>query len=171
MPCVSTVKHGDGRISGNETCDDNNTLGNDGCSANCLSNESCGNGTVDAAAGEVCDDSNTANGDGCSANCLSNEQCGNGYIDALEGEECGDNGNSNGDGCSSTGQIEGAGGSCGDSVIDPGEDCDDGNSTAGDNCDAQSTCDQVLEESPKPDVESLAFCANIEDLKEMRDPR
>lgn len=40
-----------------------------------------------------------------------------------------------------------------------------------DNCDAQSTCDQFLEEPPKPHVESLGFCANIENLKEMRAPR
>ena len=40
-----------------------------------------------------------------------------------------------------------------------------------DNCDAKSRCDQVLDESPTPDVESLGFCANIDELKEMRDPR
>jgi len=40
-----------------------------------------------------------------------------------------------------------------------------------DACDAKEHCDQVLEEAATPDVESLGFCANIEDLKEMRDPR
>ena len=40
-----------------------------------------------------------------------------------------------------------------------------------DNCDAKSRCDQVLDASPAPDVESLGFCANIDELKEMRDPR
>lgn len=40
-----------------------------------------------------------------------------------------------------------------------------------DNCDAKSRCDEVLTEAATPDVESLGFCANIDDLKEMRDPR
>jgi len=40
-----------------------------------------------------------------------------------------------------------------------------------DNCDAKAQCDQTLDESPAPDVESLGFCANIDDLKEMRGPR
>jgi hypothetical protein len=40
-----------------------------------------------------------------------------------------------------------------------------------DNCDSKSRCDQVLEETATPDVEALGFCANIDDLKEMRAPR
>ena len=40
-----------------------------------------------------------------------------------------------------------------------------------DACDAKSRCDQVLEEDAPPQVESLGFCANIKDLKEMREPR
>ena len=40
-----------------------------------------------------------------------------------------------------------------------------------DSCDAKDQCDQVLEEAPTPDVESLGFCANIDDLKQMREPR
>lgn len=40
-----------------------------------------------------------------------------------------------------------------------------------DNCDAKSRCDQALDEATTPDVESLGFCANIDDLKGMRDPR
>ena len=40
-----------------------------------------------------------------------------------------------------------------------------------DNCDAKSTCDQVLEQAAPADVESLGFCANIDDLKEMRETR
>lgn len=39
-----------------EACDDGNAVGGDGCSANCLSDESCGNGILDAAVGEACDD-------------------------------------------------------------------------------------------------------------------
>lgn len=37
-----------------------------------------------------------------------------------------------------------------------------------DACDAKSTCDQVLAEEAPADVESLGFCANIDDLKEIR---
>lgn len=40
-----------------------------------------------------------------------------------------------------------------------------------DNCGAKSTCDQVLEQAVPADVNSLGFCANIDDLKEMREPR
>jgi len=40
-----------------------------------------------------------------------------------------------------------------------------------DNCDAKSRCDEALTETATPDVESLGFCANIDDLKEMREPR
>ncbi|KYF92694.1 hypothetical protein BE20_11120 [Sorangium cellulosum] len=64
-----------------EVCDDGNTNDGDGCSADCKSNERCGNGVVDAVRGEVCDDGNERGGDGCSADCRSNERCGNGIVD------------------------------------------------------------------------------------------
>lgn len=41
----------------------------DGCAANCRSNETCGNGVIDAVTGEECDDGGTAPGDGCDATC------------------------------------------------------------------------------------------------------
>src|SRR6185312_10514465 len=47
---------GDGVVEGNEVCDDGNRNDHDGCSANCDSNETCGNGHVDVAVGEECDD-------------------------------------------------------------------------------------------------------------------
>lgn len=40
-----------------------------------------------------------------------------------------------------------------------------------DNCDAKEQCDDVLDKAPTANVDSLGFCANIEDLKEMREPR
>ena len=40
-----------------------------------------------------------------------------------------------------------------------------------DNCDAKARCDQVLGEDTPAEVESLGFCANIDDLKEMRQNR
>jgi len=39
-------------------CDDGDTVDGDGCSADCLSNETCGNTIVDAAVGEHCDGTN-----------------------------------------------------------------------------------------------------------------
>ncbi len=38
-----------------------------------------------------------------------------------------------------------------------------------DGCGAKEQCDQVLGSDQTADVESLGFCANIEDLKEIRD--
>jgi cysteine-rich repeat protein len=52
-----------------EQCDDGNTTSEDGCSADCLSTETCGNGVVDALFGEVCDDDNVVSHDGCSSRC------------------------------------------------------------------------------------------------------
>ena len=52
-----------------EMCDDGNNQSNDGCSADCLSDESCGNGIVDPSNQEACDDGGQAFGDGCSPEC------------------------------------------------------------------------------------------------------
>lgn len=84
-----------------EVCDDGNTVGGDGCSADCKSTEQCGNGILDQPIrdanghpdpadprNEVCDDGNTMDGDGCAHDCRSTEDCGNGRIDP--GEECDD---------------------------------------------------------------------------------
>jgi len=49
-----------------EQCDDGNTAGGDGCSADCLWEE-CGNGIIDI--NEECDDGNDNDGDGCSFSC------------------------------------------------------------------------------------------------------
>jgi cysteine-rich repeat protein len=47
---------GNGITDLNEACDDGNEVAGDGCSATCHSDETCGNGIVDSAAGEECDD-------------------------------------------------------------------------------------------------------------------
>jgi fibro-slime domain-containing protein len=67
---------GDQVISGNETCDDGNTMPFDGCSADCRKEPACGAGrpcTSTCGDGfvidEACDDGNTRDGDGCSASC------------------------------------------------------------------------------------------------------
>src|ERR1043165_550132 len=61
-----------------EVCDDGNTASGDGCSGDCKSDETCGNGVLDEPKGETCDDGNSVGGDGCSADCKSDETCGNG---------------------------------------------------------------------------------------------
>lgn len=40
-----------------------------------------------------------------------------------------------------------------------------------DACDSKSRCDQVLEEAAPVEVDSLGFCANIEELKTIRGSR
>src|SRR5262249_46272119 len=52
-----------------EMCDDGNVNAGDGCSADCRSTETCGNGIVDPIAGEVCDDGNLVAHDGCDNAC------------------------------------------------------------------------------------------------------
>jgi cysteine-rich repeat protein len=61
---------GDGIRDATEICDDGDRESGDGCRSDCLSDETCGNGLIDAAAGEECDDGNTLDHDGCSATCL-----------------------------------------------------------------------------------------------------
>jgi cysteine-rich repeat protein len=58
---------GNGRLEGDEECDDGNVASGDGCSDTCRSE--CGDGVVQAA-GEQCDDGNRTDGDGCSQFCL-----------------------------------------------------------------------------------------------------
>lgn len=91
--CIDSGGCGDDVISPDkgEVCDDGNILGGDGCSADCTSDETCGNGIQDildsADPKELCDDGNRMSGDGCSANCTL-ETCGNGVPDLISGEEC-----------------------------------------------------------------------------------
>jgi cysteine-rich repeat protein len=70
--CIDSIC-GDNIRTGNEICDDNNAINGDGCSRDCLSTETCGNGIVDGAVGEQCDDAATSaygrSGDGCNSTC------------------------------------------------------------------------------------------------------
>ncbi|MGE0401853.1 MAG: kelch repeat-containing protein [Kofleriaceae bacterium] len=61
---------GDGLRVGPEVCDDENQRSGDGCAADCLSNETCGNDAVDPLAGEDCDAGIAGlSNDGCSSVC------------------------------------------------------------------------------------------------------
>lgn len=116
---------GDGVLQEGEACDDGNAVGGDGCSADCFSDERCGNGVVDADAGEVCDDGNTSGGDGCSADCRRAGSCGDGVLDA--GEEC-DDGEIGSAECDADCTFA----RCGDGTWNEaaGEQCDDGGPSA-----------------------------------------
>ncbi len=70
---------GNGRLDPalHEVCDDGNQISGDGCSADCLSDETCGNYIVDPVKqvgsadvpNEQCDDGNHVSRDGCSSDC------------------------------------------------------------------------------------------------------
>jgi len=159
---------GDGQVQPGEQCDDGNKTNGDGCSADCLSTERCGDGFVNEAAGEACDDGNTVGNDGCSADCTSAEECGNGVKDP--NEICDDGNTEDGDGCRSDCQSNEQCGNgvidfhldekcdpgltpdecnsdctsnltCGNGETDPGEECDD--SDNGDNTDDCVTTDTL----------------------------
>ncbi len=131
---------GDGKKAPAEACDDGNTTDGDGCSADCTSDESCGNEIIDAVAGETCDDGNEVAGDGCRADCRGAEVCGDGEIDEVNDEVCDDGNKVNGDGCTSDCKGKEV---CGDERIDEDELCDDGNKLGGDGCSADCKSDEV----------------------------
>lgn len=74
---------GNGKIDGDDACDDGNTMSGDGCSATCTfeagwsckaqgCTEICGDGLIvgnEAQKSGYCDDGNTSAGDGCSPTC------------------------------------------------------------------------------------------------------
>lgn len=148
---------GDGIVDPMEVCDDGNFDAGDGCSAACTSDETCGNGIIDVAAGEGCDDGNTEPGDGCGAICVS-EVCGNGIIDpgdedrGLRDEVCDDGNTISGDGCNASCLSDET---CGNGFIDVeiGEQCDDGNARSHDGCSSQCTIElpffqQIVDNRP-----------------------
>lgn len=121
---------GNGRLDVGEVCDDGNDRSMDGCRADCLSDEKCGNGVHDPQVGEECDDGNQATDDSCLPNC-ERPRCGDGYL--AEGELCDDGNNESGDSCSATcDSLE----TCGNGIRDIFEECD----TLGETESCTSTC-------------------------------
>jgi cysteine-rich repeat protein len=138
---------GDHTIDTGEACDDGDNVPGDGCSADCRSDETCGNGIVDPLAhpvGEECDDGNPSNADACHNDCKV-PRCGDGIVDSQYSEscDCGDGTVPLPAGCSEPNSDEPdklcrsncQPARCGDGVIDAGELCDDGNYVPYDGCD------------------------------------
>ncbi|HUS33472.1 MAG TPA: hypothetical protein VMZ53_33450 [Kofleriaceae bacterium] len=131
VECGNSVRTAD------EACDDGNNANGDGCSADCTSDESCGNGKTDLAASEQCDDGNTDDSDDCRNTCVL-PRCGDGALDPLEecepaldvAKACGDFGYYGGTlGCSTSCRFDPAAtcvGRCGDAIVQTsnGEQCD-----------------------------------------------
>ncbi len=115
---------GDSRRSRNESCDDGNATGGDGCSLTCevetgwicaidgavCNAARCGDGL--RVGDEDCDDGNAASGDGCDTSCKLQD----GYQCVTPGAAC-------------TVTV------CGNGTPEGGEQCDDGNLRAYDGCD------------------------------------
>jgi cysteine-rich repeat protein len=139
---------GDGAIDTDlgEVCDDGDTEGGDGCSADCRSLEVCGNGVVDVIRGELCD-SGAANanveGAPCREDCLL-PRCGDEVVDPGLGETC-DAGAANKNEPDAPCRIFCQPPRCGDGVRDPGlgEVCDVGDTVSGDGCSSDCRSDET----------------------------
>ena len=114
---------GNGIIDIGEVCDDGNVISGDGCSADCLSIEICGNGITDPAKGEDCDDAGESAR--CNTNCTF-ASCGDGILNIASGEECDAAGESEYCDTDCTYAY------CGDGILNKihGEECDDGGESA-----------------------------------------
>jgi cysteine-rich repeat protein len=132
--CIDVGGCGDGFRSNDETCDDGNVASGDGCSADCTSDESCGNSIIDTIAGEFCDDGNLATGDGCNEQCRA-ESCGDFVTNRAQGEEC-DSGAVDSEGCNSNCKLS----RCGDGHYNTAaEDCETPLDTDTATCDGNCT--------------------------------
>ena len=124
---------GNGFLDPGEACEDSNNVAGDGCSIDCKSDESCGDGILDEVVDEVCDDGNDDDTDKCPATCEP-ARCGDGFVQ--RGIESCDDGNSVAeDGC-----TECILDSCGDAADDLGEECDQGAANGSDGSSCFRTC-------------------------------
>ncbi|MCA9634857.1 MAG: DUF4215 domain-containing protein [Myxococcales bacterium] len=152
------ISCGDGKVEGQEECDDGNDSDNDACLSNCVKascgdmfvwdgmeecddgNDSDNDASVDACKSALrCDgylpyavfgfdDGNDDDTDGCVGAC-SVATCGDGFLHV--GVEACDDGNAvDGDACTNACGLPG----CGDGVVQAGEECDDGNADDSDAC-------------------------------------
>ncbi len=120
---------GDGHLNteAGEICDDGNNLSGDGCSADCHSNETCGNSILDP--NEACDEGGQDTTD-CDSDCTVPE-CGDGHVNTQAGETCDASGRDTADCDSDCTAPE-----CGDGHIntEAGEECE-GTDLGGARCD------------------------------------
>jgi cysteine-rich repeat protein len=130
-PNCQPQRCGDGVRDSGEVCDDGNARSGDACAADCLSDETCGNGVVDAAIGESCEP-NASNERWCRANCV-NVTCGDGVLDSDVFEQC-DEGKNNSAAPNATCRPNCQYRRCGDGIQDSDEACDDGNQYDRDGC-------------------------------------
>ena len=109
---------GNGKIEGDEDCDDGDAEGTDACVVGCAFAR-CGDGLVHAGV-EGCDDGNTVAGDACTSTCAL-PSCGDGIVQA--GEDCDDGNLDDSDDCTSRCLFA----RCGDGAVHAGfEICDEG---------------------------------------------
>jgi cysteine-rich repeat protein len=106
----------------------------------CLTNETCGDGALDAS--EECDQgafNSDVLADRCRTSCRE-PGCGDGVVD--EDEECDDGNVDDGDGCDADclSEVD----ACGNGILDEDEECDDGNAVGGDGCDDTCAIDTSL---------------------------
>ncbi|MCG8418013.1 MAG: hypothetical protein MJE77_08740 [Proteobacteria bacterium] len=146
---------GNGERDPGEVCDDGNNLSGDNCSADCQSDETCGNGIIDRVKGEACDDGNNLDGDDCRANCTS-VLCGNGVVDEQFFEAC-DQGVLNSDEPDAMCRTNCQPMRCGDGIRDAGEACDDGNLSANDGCTPDCQSDEICGNG-YPDISVGELC-------------
>ncbi|MEK7703690.1 MAG: DUF4215 domain-containing protein [Myxococcota bacterium] len=127
---------GDYIVGANEVCDDGNVVSADGCSADCQSDEICGNGVLDLVALEFCDDGDANGSYGhCMLGCQAiGPHCGDGNLDA--GDEVCELGQLDAcNACAPDCQSIVASSVCGDGeVCAENENCDDGIVTDCDTC-------------------------------------
>jgi cysteine-rich repeat protein len=130
-PNCQARRCGDGILDSDEVCDDGNLLSGDGCSAACKSDERCGNGIVDVAAGESCEP-NASNVGWCRPDCVT-VRCGDGIVDRDVFEGC-DQGAKNSASPDAECRPNCQPRRCGDGIQDSDEACDDGNQVDADGC-------------------------------------
>jgi cysteine-rich repeat protein len=115
---------GDSIVAGFEACDDGGETAT--CDIDCTT-ASCGDSTVNTAAGESCDDGGESAT--CNIDC-SLAACGDNIVNSAAGEACDDGQNS------ATCDIDCTLAACGDGIVNAaaGEQCDDGNMSSNDGC-------------------------------------
>jgi len=124
---ATIARCGDGKVEGEEQCDDGNYANFDACPNTCRFSV-CGDGIREGT--EECDDGNDDSTDYCNADCRLT-MCGDGTLQKYE--EC-DAGRSNSNSEPNTCRLNCVLPWCGDGVQDRDEVCDDGNADNNDGC-------------------------------------